>query len=157
MGLAMCRRLREQGHNLVVWNRTEAKATSFVAEPFPGSCTAAPTASAALDKGSESDLVIVCLSDTPTVKALLADPSISSRLRGKTVANLTSGSPDDGRVRRRLEVTVLRCCAAVALRTDGLVRTDRRRLLASCARACLGSAGTSTAPSVARLPRRAAE
>eukprot|EP00966_Prymnesium_polylepis_P160381 3707834-Prymnesium_polylepis.1 len=56
MGLAICRRLREQGHGLVVWNRTEAKATSFAAEAFPGGCVAAPTASAALDKDSDASL-----------------------------------------------------------------------------------------------------
>ena len=64
MGQAMCRRLRERGHEVIVWNRTVAKATAFALEESQGKCRAAPTASAALALSSGGCLVIMCLSDT---------------------------------------------------------------------------------------------
>jgi len=102
MGMAISRRLRECGHRVVAWNRSEAKSAALAAEDFPGSCLAAPSPIAALDAAGSTDLVIVCLSDTSVVERLLMEPGMHAYLEGKVVANLTSGSPDDGRSVGRL-------------------------------------------------------
>lgn len=67
MGSGMARNLLRAGHDVVVHNRTAARAEPLVAA---GARAAASPAEAAADR----DVVLVCVSDTPDVEAVLFGP-----------------------------------------------------------------------------------
>ena len=64
MGAAMAGHLGRAGHPLTVWNRTAERAARLVAD---GATIAASPA----DLAASSDVVLVCVSDTPDVEAVL--------------------------------------------------------------------------------------
>ena len=90
MGAASARRLAGLGYDVRVWNRSADKAEAL-AQTMP-SITVAETARDAVET---ADLCIALLSTTDAVKAVVED------CRGlafdAVLANLASGSPDDGR------------------------------------------------------------
>jgi 3-hydroxyisobutyrate dehydrogenase-like beta-hydroxyacid dehydrogenase len=88
LGTVLTRALLRAGHRVTVWNRTAGKADALVA----GGATLAPTAAEAV---AASPLVIVSVSTYDDVQALLA-PGVD-RLAGRTLVNLSSGSPDQAR------------------------------------------------------------
>lgn len=67
MGAAMAANLRRSGFSLTVWNRTPGRAADLVAA---GASEAATPGAAA----AASDVVVVCVSDTPDVEAVLFGP-----------------------------------------------------------------------------------
>ena len=91
MGAASARRLAGLGYEVRVWNRSQDKAEALAQTTTP-SITVAATARDAVEA---ADLCIALLSTTDVVKAVVED------CRGlafdKVLANLASGSPDDGR------------------------------------------------------------
>eukprot|EP00929_Paragymnodinium_shiwhaense_P122676 TRINITY_DN95636_c0_g1_i1.p1 TRINITY_DN95636_c0_g1~~TRINITY_DN95636_c0_g1_i1.p1 ORF type:complete len:322 (+),score=44.37 TRINITY_DN95636_c0_g1_i1:146-1111(+) len=97
MGRAMTRRLREQGHNVAVWNRSESKALSLAGEVSRGSCISAPTPAGAISSCSDSAVALLVLTSTANVLDVLRYDGIGKALQGRTLVNLTSGNPDDGR------------------------------------------------------------
>lgn len=88
MGAALAGAFLDAGLPTTVWNRTPAKADPLVAR---GAVRAASVAEAV----AASDLVVVCVLDYPAVRALLAP--VADALRGRTLVNLTSGSPEQAR------------------------------------------------------------
>ncbi|MEU9704946.1 NAD(P)-binding domain-containing protein [Streptomyces sp. NPDC047981] len=88
MGAALADAFLAAGHPTTVWNRTPAKADALVAR---GAALAADVVEAV----AASELVVVCVLDYPAVRELLAPEAAS--LRGKTLVNLTSGSPEQAR------------------------------------------------------------
>jgi 3-hydroxyisobutyrate dehydrogenase-like beta-hydroxyacid dehydrogenase len=86
MGTRLAQAFVAAGHRTTVWNRTAAKADALVAQ---GAVRAAGVDEAI----SASPLVVVCLPDYKAVEDVLA-PAAES-LRGRTLANLTSGTPQD--------------------------------------------------------------
>lgn len=90
MGAAAARRLAGLGYDVRVWNRTPAKAQRLAA-----STPAITVAASAREAVESADLCIALLTTTDAVKAVVDD------CRGlafyKVLANLASGSPDDGR------------------------------------------------------------
>ncbi|WP_420000138.1 NAD(P)-dependent oxidoreductase [Streptomyces boninensis] len=88
MGTRLAQAFLAAGHHTTVWNRTPAKAVPLAAE---GAETAASPAAAI----AASPLVVVCLPDYATVRKLI-EPA-SAGLRGRTLVNLTSGTPDEAR------------------------------------------------------------
>lgn len=82
MGSALAGAFVAAGHRTTVWNRT--------VRTLPGAVVAADPATAVL----ASPLVVVCLLDTPAVDAVL---HAAGELRGRTVVNLTSSTPEDAR------------------------------------------------------------
>jgi 3-hydroxyisobutyrate dehydrogenase len=66
MGLGMARNLLKAGFDLTVWNRTTSKAEGLVGE-------GAKVAGSPADLASECDVIIICVSDTPDVEAVLLD------------------------------------------------------------------------------------
>jgi 3-hydroxyisobutyrate dehydrogenase len=67
MGSGMARNLLRAGFDLTVWNRTEAKAVALVEA---GAAAAASPAEVA----ARSSVVVVCVSDTPDVEAVVLGP-----------------------------------------------------------------------------------
>ena len=88
MGTALASALLKGGHATTVWNRTAAKTGPLAAQG------AAPAATV---KGAveASPLVIVCLTTNDDVRTLLA-PEVDA-LAGRTVVNLTNGTPEQAR------------------------------------------------------------
>ncbi|GES65109.1 oxidoreductase [Aspergillus terreus] len=88
MGTAMATQFLKQGHTPTVWNRTAAKATPLVEQ---GAHLAA-TIPAAI---ATSPLLIFCLLDNAAVERTLGAGPPS--LAGKTILNLTNGTPNQAR------------------------------------------------------------
>ncbi|MCG5215825.1 imine reductase family protein [Streptosporangium soli] len=88
MGQAMAAAYLERGYEVTVWNRTPGKADHLVAR----GAHRAPTVEAAL---TANDLVVLSLTDYDAVYAILEQAP--SALAGRTVANLTSDTPEKGR------------------------------------------------------------
>lgn len=95
MGTAMALRLRQHGVGVSIWNRTRSLADAVKSHDMPGTCSVGESVNATLDAAAADATVIITLSDTAAVQGVLE--RIGDKLRGRTVLNLTSGSPDDGR------------------------------------------------------------
>lgn len=89
MGSALARALLAAGPPPVVWNRTRSRAEDLAAE----GAVAAPDLATAV---SSTDLVITCLRDHRTTRALL-ETVPPEALRGRTVVVLASATPDEAR------------------------------------------------------------
>jgi 3-hydroxyisobutyrate dehydrogenase len=89
MGSGMARNLLRAGHDVVVWNRTPARAQALTAD---GTTVAASPA----DLAAQVDVVCVCVSDTPDVQAvLLGEGGVIEGVReGALVIDLSTISPD---------------------------------------------------------------
>ncbi|MFC4127488.1 NAD(P)-dependent oxidoreductase [Nocardia rhizosphaerae] len=88
MGAALAQALLRGGHRVTVWNRTPAKAEALVGD-------GAVLAATAADAMAASDLVILCVLDDAAVREHL-EPA-AERLRGRTVVNLTTTTPEQAR------------------------------------------------------------
>ncbi|MCK2238860.1 MULTISPECIES: NAD(P)-dependent oxidoreductase [unclassified Crossiella] len=86
MGSALAAALLRAGHQTTVWNRTTAKSTALAAEGAQVAATAAQAQAA-------SPVIIACVLDYPALHEIL-DPAT---LAGRTLVNLTSGSPEQAR------------------------------------------------------------
>ncbi|WP_205325583.1 NAD(P)-dependent oxidoreductase [Glycomyces sp. YM15] len=88
MGSAIAERLRETGHPTTVWSRTPSKAEPHV----NAGANAAATVTEAV---KASDIVLVVLLDHAGVRDRLHP--VAADLRGKTVVNLVTTTPDQAR------------------------------------------------------------
>nr|MBN1228130.1 NAD(P)-dependent oxidoreductase [Anaerolineae bacterium] len=88
MGRGMAHNLLKAGHDLMVWNRTASKMDEFVA------AGAAPADSPA-DLARRCDLILICVSDTPDVEAVvLGDSGVIHGIDvGKLVVDHSTISP----------------------------------------------------------------
>lgn len=88
MGLGMARNLLKAGFDVTVWNRTFSKVEAFASEG--GKAAASPAALAA-----ECDVIIICVSDTPDVEAVLFDEDgvIEGVRSGSLVIDCSTISP----------------------------------------------------------------
>jgi 3-hydroxyisobutyrate dehydrogenase len=66
MGQGMARNLLKAGFGLTVWNRTASRADALVSEGATGSSSPA-------DLAAQCDVLVICVSDTPDVEAVLFD------------------------------------------------------------------------------------
>ncbi|MDI1444339.1 NAD(P)-binding domain-containing protein [Polyangium sp. 6x1] len=89
MGSALARAYINAGHRVTVWNRTPSKA-----EPFQGQAKVAETPAQAC---SESDLTIVVVSNYEASDQVLHTPLVAQAAKGRTLVQLTSGTPNDAR------------------------------------------------------------
>lgn len=88
MGSALAGALLAKGRSVTVWNRSAAKTGSLVKKGANAAATAAEAIAA-------SKLVVVCLLTYDTVDAVLGEAA--GQLRGKTLVNLTNGTPAQAR------------------------------------------------------------
>ncbi|GAA3739452.1 3-hydroxyisobutyrate dehydrogenase-like beta-hydroxyacid dehydrogenase [Spinactinospora alkalitolerans] len=88
MGRALAGAFIDSGHPTTVWNRSAARAQPVVAKG------AAPAPSAA-EAAQASPLVVVCVLDDRAALAVL--DSAGDALKGRTVVNLTTDSPERAR------------------------------------------------------------
>lgn len=90
MGATIAKLLNDKGRKVTVWNRTTAKATL----PELAGVSVAPTAAAAI---TASPLIVMCVYDYKAVNTILASPGVAEAIAGKTLVQLTTGSPADAR------------------------------------------------------------
>lgn len=86
MGSALARAFLANRHRVTVWNRTAAKATPLVQ-------AGAQQAKSVEDAAAASDVIVVCVLDYAVSENLLTPPAVAEKLRGKTLVQLTSGTP----------------------------------------------------------------
>jgi 3-hydroxyisobutyrate dehydrogenase-like beta-hydroxyacid dehydrogenase len=89
MGSALARAFQDAGFLVTVWNRSPAKAV-----PFEGSATVARTVRDAVAAGAT---VVISLLDYGAANGLLRTPDVEQAIAGKTVVQLTTGTPADAR------------------------------------------------------------
>lgn len=90
MGSALARALAGAGHEVTAWNRTPSRA-------LPLASAGVTIADGLLDAVGGSDPVIMCVSNQVAAAELLADPALAGLLRGRTLIQMTTGTPADGR------------------------------------------------------------
>ncbi|MEU5163091.1 NAD(P)-binding domain-containing protein [Streptomyces sp. NPDC020875] len=88
MGSALASAFLKAGHPVTVWNRTAAKTGPLVAQ----GARPAPTVA---DAVAASELLVLCLMVNDQVREVL-EP-VADGLAGRTVVNLTNGTPAQGR------------------------------------------------------------
>ena len=91
MGAALAKVLLKAQHRTTVWNRSRAKAELLAQE---GALVARKTIGEAV---SSSSLIIACLDSYATTHALLLSDDIKARLPGRTIVQLSTGSPHEAR------------------------------------------------------------
>jgi 3-hydroxyisobutyrate dehydrogenase-like beta-hydroxyacid dehydrogenase len=99
MGSALATALFKKGFATTVWNRTASKT-----EPLAR--LGLRVAQSLLEAVNEADTVIVNIADYNSTLQLLQHPEIESALHGKTLVQLSSGSPDEA---REMESWAQRC------------------------------------------------
>lgn len=90
MGFALADKLVSNGRKVTVWNRTAEKAVPLAER---GAHIATDPAAAI----STSDLVIVCVDSYIVTSQVMSQTGCSEALSGKTVLQLSTGSPDDAK------------------------------------------------------------
>lgn len=90
MGITLARLLLRAGYRVTVWNRTREKAHALAAE-------GAFIADSAAEAVAASQLIIVCVFDYKAAHAILAQREVEAALKGRTLVQLTTGSPRDAR------------------------------------------------------------
>jgi 3-hydroxyisobutyrate dehydrogenase len=88
MGRGMTHNLLKAGHKVTVWNRTAARMDEFAA-------AGAQTASSPAELAAQCDVILVCVSDTPDVEAVLfGENGVSAGVRsGALVVDHSTISP----------------------------------------------------------------
>jgi 3-hydroxyisobutyrate dehydrogenase-like beta-hydroxyacid dehydrogenase len=90
MGSALAGALLRAGHQVTVWNRSASRA-----EPLR---EAGATVAGSLPEAiAASDVTFMCVSNQAAGDELLSDPEALEALRGKTLVQMTTGTPEDGR------------------------------------------------------------
>lgn len=91
MGNHMARNLLAAGHKLTLWNRTLTKAEALIAD----GASVAPSPHAAV---RDADIVILMVSDGPTVQTLLFDEDVASHFKkGAIVIDMSSIKASEAR------------------------------------------------------------
>jgi 3-hydroxyisobutyrate dehydrogenase-like beta-hydroxyacid dehydrogenase len=88
MGSALAGALLRAGHRVTVWNRSPDKAAGLAG---------ASVARSASDALGASPLTIVCVSDYEATRAILSQPEVAASLRGRTLVQLSTGTPREAR------------------------------------------------------------
>ena len=89
MGSALARCFLRSGKSLTVFNRSPDKTAAF-----EGDATIAPSAAQAC---SQSPLTVMCVSDYASAQSILDDVDVIAALQGRTLVQMSSGSPEDAR------------------------------------------------------------
>jgi 3-hydroxyisobutyrate dehydrogenase-like beta-hydroxyacid dehydrogenase len=91
MGAALARALVSKGFKVTVWNRNMEKAKSLIA----AGAIAAADAKAAVEA---SPVIVVCVSAYNATRSILEAEEVAAALQGRTLVQLSTGTPKDARV-----------------------------------------------------------
>jgi 3-hydroxyisobutyrate dehydrogenase-like beta-hydroxyacid dehydrogenase len=90
MGSALAAALFKKGFATTVWNRSAAKTA-------PLAQLGLRVAPSVLDAVVQADVIVVNIHDYHATQRLLSRAEIESAIRGKTIVQLTTGTPDEAR------------------------------------------------------------
>jgi 3-hydroxyisobutyrate dehydrogenase-like beta-hydroxyacid dehydrogenase len=90
MGSALARAFLAKGHSVTVWNRTAEKAAPLVH-------AGARHATSVAEATETSAVTVVCVLDYDVGTSLLDSRTVPERLKGKTLVQLTTGTPKQAR------------------------------------------------------------
>jgi 3-hydroxyisobutyrate dehydrogenase-like beta-hydroxyacid dehydrogenase len=90
MGAALARAFLADGRRVTVWNRTATRMQPLVAAGARGAASAA-------DAVAASPLTVICIIEKSATSTLLAEPAVAAALRGRTLADLSTGTPAQAR------------------------------------------------------------
>lgn len=90
MGGALARAFIAAGHAVTVWNRTSRKMQPFLEVGASGAASLADAARA-------SPIVVVCIDNYAATRALFEENGIPPHLSGKTLIQLSTGTPKEAR------------------------------------------------------------
>ena len=90
MGSALARAIQRAGHNLTVWNRSPAKMRPFI----DTGVAAAPDVVSAI---TASPVILICIDNYAVTKTMLQSDDIVPLLTGRTVVQLSTGTPKEAR------------------------------------------------------------
>lgn len=90
MGAALARAIQRAGHDLTVWNRSAEKMQPFIDD----SVAAAPDVTSAI---TASPVVLICIDNYAVTDGIVKSDEISPLLAGRTVVQLSTGTPREAR------------------------------------------------------------
>jgi 3-hydroxyisobutyrate dehydrogenase-like beta-hydroxyacid dehydrogenase len=90
MGLPVAHRLIQRGHEVKAWNRTESRLQLAEAEGIT-------VKSELADALSDTEVILLTLSDAKAIASVLFCAEVASQLAGKTVLQMGTISPDQSR------------------------------------------------------------
>ena len=89
MGSALARCFLQSGKSLTVFNRSPDKTAQFEGE--------ANIAASVAEACEQSPLTVMCVSDYASAQSILDDTDVIGALKGRTLVQMSSGSPEDAR------------------------------------------------------------
>jgi len=125
MGSALARTMLGAGHVVTVWNRSPEKTAPLV-ESGAHAAASLPEALAA------SPVVVVCIDSYDSTRAMLEDDNALQELRGRTLVQLSTGTPSEARDLQAL-LSPAGCSyldGAIMPYPEGIGREDARLLFA---------------------------
>ncbi len=90
MGAALARAIQRAGHDLTVWNRSPAKMQPFIDDGVAGAADVASAITA-------SPVTLICIDNYAVTDTLLRSDEIAPLLAGRTVVQLSTGTPQEAR------------------------------------------------------------
>ncbi len=90
MGSALAQALLASGGQVTVWNRDQNKLKAFIEK-------GAAAAASAADAIAASPITVICVSDYATADKIIRTPEVTSILDGKTLIQLSTGTPKEAR------------------------------------------------------------
>jgi len=90
MGSALARTIKLAGHDLTVWNRSPVKMQPFIDDGV----AAAPDVVSAF---TASPVILICIDNYTATNSILQPDGIAAQLAGRTVVQLTTGTPNEAR------------------------------------------------------------
>jgi 3-hydroxyisobutyrate dehydrogenase-like beta-hydroxyacid dehydrogenase len=101
MGSTLARAFLNSGRRVIVWNRTASRAEEMASR---GAIVAATAAEAI----ASSHLTVMCVLDYVAADAIMSMKGVNAALRGRTLAQLSSGQDVDARqMGERVQETIL--------------------------------------------------
>ena len=124
MGGAMARRLKSQGHELTLWNRTRERAEAL---------GAGKVASTPAEAAQDAEVVISMLTDAAAVRtAYLADGGAAQAAKGQVFVEMSTAGPDIAKeIAPRLEAAGAKYVEAPVLGSVGAVEAGTLVVLAA--------------------------
>jgi 3-hydroxyisobutyrate dehydrogenase-like beta-hydroxyacid dehydrogenase len=90
MGAALARAMQRAGHDLTVWNRSPARMQPFIDDGVAGAADLASAIAA-------SPVILICIDNYAVTEAMLQPDDIAPLLAGRTVVQLSTGTPKEAR------------------------------------------------------------
>ena len=90
MGAALARAIQRAGHDLSVWNRSPAKMQPFIDDGVAGAADLVAAITA-------SSVILICIDNYAVTDALMHSEEIAPLLAGRTVVQLSTGTPQEAR------------------------------------------------------------